>query len=287
MIKQTLPDVFFPSKVLSNEFSIDHYGKHARLPNEAYGPFKREYFLIHYITSGKGLYRVKGKSFTINKGECFLIRPDEETYYKSDENEPWEYYFIAFGGTMSKKIIDAIDWTDGYVLKVKDTDFVTDVMKNICHKRKPGLWNDYMVLGNAYRLIAALIKSGKGESVTEITDEKDMLLNKAMDYIKENYSANLSVSDVARAVNMHRVSLYRLFKEKLNLSIEQYIQNYRMSKAAYLLTNSDLSIQRIGESVGLFDYPHFCRQFKKYYKFTPSSYRKSFTQSKDENFKED
>ena len=54
MIKQKLPDVFFPSTILSNEFSIDHYGKHARLPNEAYGPSKREYYLIHFIIGGKG-----------------------------------------------------------------------------------------------------------------------------------------------------------------------------------------------------------------------------------------
>ena len=278
MIKQKLPDVFFPSTILSNEFSIDHYGKHARLPNESYGPSKREYYLIHFITSGKGLYRVKGKNYILNKGECFLIRPDEETYYKSDENDPWEYYFIAFGGTMSKKIIDSIEWIDGYILKVKDVDFVISVMKNICYNRKNGIWNDYMVLGNAYRLVGALIKSGKKGALLEMTDEKDKLLNKAIDYIKENYSEDLSVLSVARDVNMHRVSLYRLFKEKLNLSIEKYIQNYRMSKAAYLLTNSDLSIQRIGESVGLFDYPHFCRQFKKYYNFTPGEYRKHFSQ---------
>ena len=153
-------------------------------------------------------------------------------------------------------------------------------MKNICHNRKNGIWNDYMVLGNAYRLVGALIKSGKKGTSIGMTDEKDVLLNKAIEFIKENYSEDLSVQSVAHAVNMHRVSLYRLFKEKLNLSIEKYIQNYRMSKAAYLLTNSDLSIQRIGESVGLFDYPHFCRQFKKYYNFTPGEYRKHFSKKK-------
>jgi AraC-like DNA-binding protein len=75
---------------------------------------------------------------------------------------------------------------------------------------------------------------------------------------------------------MHRVSLYRLFKDYLNVSVENYLQNYRMDKAVFLLQNSDLSVTEICTRVGMSDYPHFCRQFKRHFGFTPSAYRKLF-----------
>ncbi|MBR4943291.1 MAG: helix-turn-helix transcriptional regulator, partial [Clostridia bacterium] len=87
----------------------------------------------------------------------------------------------------------------------------------------------------------------------------------------------IRVSDIADEVNMHRVSLYRLFKECLNVSVEKYLQNYRMDRAAFLLLNSDLSVTEICANVGMFDYPHFCRQFKLHFNFTPLEYRKFFS----------
>ena len=110
-----------------------------------------------------------------------------------------------------------------------------------------------------------------------------MALNKAIDFIRNNYDKGIRIPDIANEVNMHRVSLYRLFKERLNISVEEYIQNYRMDKAVFILLNSDLSITEIAVRVGMSDYPHFCRQFKKYYGFTPSEYRKQFAiKGKDE-----
>ncbi len=101
-------------------------------------------------------------------------------------------------------------------------------------------------------------------------------LNRAIDYIKRNFADGIKIMDVAREVNMHRTTLYRLFKEQLNVSVEKYIQNCRMDRAAYLLLNSDMTAAEVAENTGMFDYPHFCKQFKSYYGFSPTDYRKKF-----------
>jgi AraC-like DNA-binding protein len=270
------PEVFFPVGKNSNELSLYHYGKHGCLPGNSYGPNKRDYYLLHFVASGKGVYKVGGKTFHLQKNEGFLIRPNEETFYQADVGEPWEYYFVAFHGTIAEKMVNAVDWIDGYVIRPQNYQSIRSIMRAIYSVKKPDLWGEYMALGNLYMLWANLIKESERNKETELPSAQEDLLNKAIDYIKKNYERGIRVSDIANAINVHRVSLYRLFKECLNVSVEKYLQNYRMDKAVSLLQNTDLSVTEICARVGMFDYPHFCRQFKRHFGFTPSEYRKQF-----------
>ena len=270
------PEVFFPIDKSSNELSLYHYGKHVCLPENSYGPSKRNYYLLHFVTEGKGKYVVGDKTFQVQKNECFLIRPNEETIYQADKEEPWEYYFVAFHGTIAEQMVNAVDWIDGYIIRPQNYQSIRSIMRSIYAVKKPELWGEYMVLGHMYMLWANLIKESAQNKMAEANVGQEKLLNKAIDFIKKNYERGIRVADIAKEVNMHRVSLYRLFKECLNVSVEKYLQNYRMDKAVFLLQNSDLSVMEICMRVGMSDYPHFCRQFKRHFGFTPSEYRKLF-----------
>ena len=279
------PEVFFPVGKNSNELSLYHYGKHNCLPGNSYGPNKRDYYLLHFITEGKGTYTVGDKTFHLQKNEGFLIRPNEETFYQADIEEPWEYYFVAFHGTLAEKMVDEVDWIDGYVIRPHNHQSIRSVMRSIYAIKKPDLWGEYMALGHLYMMWAHLIKESKRTRETEIQSNQEDLLNKAIDYIKKNYECGIRVSDIANAINVHRVSLYRLFKDCLNVSVEKYLQNYRMDRAVFLLQNSDCSVTEICARVGMGDYPHFCRQFKRHFGFTPSEYRKLFMSKTNKNGK--
>lgn len=272
------PELVFSVDKSSNELSCYHYGKQACPPSNSYGPAKRNYYLIHFVTEGKGTYTVGDKTFHLHKNEAFLIRPNEETIYQADAKEPWEYYFVAFHGTVAERIVDEIDWIDGYIIRPANYQSVRKVMRNIHSIKKQDLCGEYMVIGNIYILLAHLVQESNRNKLDVTKYAKEDSLNKAIDFIKNNYDKGIRIPDIANEVNMHRVSLYRLFKERLNISVEEYVQNYRMDKAIVTLLNSDLSITEIAASVGMFDYPHFCRQFKRYYGFTPSQYRKQFSQ---------
>ena len=160
-----LPEVFFPVEKNSNELSLYHYGRHDCLPTSEYGPAKRDYYLLHFIADGKGTYTVKGKTFHLEKNEIFLIRPNEETFYRADEEEPWEYYFVAFHGIHAEKMVRAVDWIDGYIARPKNHQFVKSIMRSIYAVKKPAVWGEYMVLGNLYMLLANLVKETENEVV--------------------------------------------------------------------------------------------------------------------------
>ncbi len=61
-----------------------------------YGPAVREYYLIHYVTSGKGTFQADGKEYRLTSGDMFLIRPQQVTTYLADQKEPWSYIWVGF-----------------------------------------------------------------------------------------------------------------------------------------------------------------------------------------------
>ena len=73
-----------------------------------WGPGIRDHYLIHYIISGKGYYKVNNKTYTLVAGDTFLVYPNTEVIYYADENEPWEYAWVGFTGSDASMILKAI-----------------------------------------------------------------------------------------------------------------------------------------------------------------------------------
>ena len=270
----------FPKKKVNNELYVCHYGSHQVNACGEFGPAKRGYYLFHFIKSGKGVYYVDGKSFKLSKNQGFIIRPNEETYYRADERTPWEYEFVAFNGILAEELVGSVAWEDGYVVKPENYARIRRIMNSMVKIKDDELnksgGGNYQLIGELYLLFAELIKNG-GCAVYAEENERKVVLNKAIDYIKEHYFEELEVENVAKYVNMHRSNLFRLFKEELNVSVWQYVQNFRMDMAANLLCNTDLPVYEVANRVGMPDYPHFCRQFKSFFLETPKNFRKNFT----------
>ena len=49
-----------------------------------YGPATRTHWLIHFVESGFGIFRINGKEYSLGPGEMFVIPPFVETYYEAD-----------------------------------------------------------------------------------------------------------------------------------------------------------------------------------------------------------
>ena len=75
----------------------------------------------------------------------------------------------------------------------------------------------------------------------------------AIKYIQFNYSHDISIDDIAKAVGVSRSHLYRVFMSNVGQSPIDYLTSYRISEACFLLKNSQLSIAEIAVSVGFFD----------------------------------
>lgn len=96
---------------------------------------------------------------------------------------------------------------------------------------------------------------------------------KARDYIINHYQKPLSLNDVAEELDLNPSYLCRLFKEEMQTSFVTFLQNYRIEKAAELLSGTNDKIGEIGELVGYENQQYFNKVFKSIKGMSPSEFR--------------
>lgn len=111
-------------------------------------------------------------------------------------------------------------------------------------------------------------------TLSEQTDSN--LVTDAINFMKNYYMLPISSSDISDALSVSLPYLSRLFKEKTNTTLLQYLTEIRINHAKHLLTESDISLQNISYNVGFNDQNYFTRVFQKKTGSSPLKYRKRF-----------
>ena len=97
----------------------------------------------------------------------------------------------------------------------------------------------------------------------------------AKEYIIQNYSdSNLSISDISESLCVNQTYLRKMFKSEMDMTLTEYITQYRMQEAKRLLTTTDEKLSAIAEKVGFNDVSYFSNVFKKFYGISPRSMSK-------------
>jgi len=98
-------------------------------------------------------------------------------------------------------------------------------------------------------------------------------ISRAKQYIHEHQANDLSLSEVARAVNTSTYYFCKLFKKATGLNFTNYLSRVRIEKAKNLLINPNLRISEIAYEVGFQSLTHFNRVFRKMVGQSPTEYR--------------
>lgn len=101
------------------------------------------------------------------------------------------------------------------------------------------------------------------------------------DYISRHYPEHLTPEMLAERFNLSMPTLYRFFSQNFNMSPCNYINDYRLQRAALLLEHGRDPIKEIGIAVGFSDEFYFSKLFKKRYNFSPKAYREALTSASD------
>ena len=220
------------------ELSIFNCGHEYCQPGHTWGPGVRDHYLIHLVVAGKGVYQVNGASHTLQEGDLFLAKPNQLITYAADETDP---------------------------------QTVREALYNIYLSRGPEPQCEALMTGYLYIFMAHLMKEAR-EAMPNVGSSSSQYVLAAIKYIQFNYSHDISVDDIAKAVGVSRSHLYRVFMSNVGQSPIDYLTSYRISEACSLLKNSSLSIAEIAVSVGFFDQFYFSRVFKKVKGVPPSKY---------------
>ena len=272
---QCLEDI----KETSMEITLVHMGKEQCKSNHAVSASRDEY-IIHFIIAGKGFYSAGGKTWSIEAGQMFLIYPGERIFYCSDENNPWSYLWIGFKGLRVDTLLKKCGFSkSNLVLPAPAPDEYMGCFDNLFKHRALNFSDDLYRESALLKLFAILINLHNQfvfEDHPEETKYSDNIyVNVAIDYIGQMYMQGIGVSEIAEAIGISRAHLNHVFQKELNISIQKFLIDFRMHKAANLLVSTTMSIREISDQIGYNDQLVFSRAFKNKFGMSPRNYRTS------------
>ncbi len=112
------------------------------------------------------------------------------------------------------------------------------------------------------------------EYIKQNKREDDYIISYILDYVENHYSEDIYLNLFAEKLKLTGAYISSYFKEKMNVNLTDYINNYRIKKAVALSENPQNKNKDIAEMVGLPNINTFIRLFKKYTGYTPGEYRK-------------
>lgn len=105
-------------------------------------------------------------------------------------------------------------------------------------------------------------------------------VQKVKQYIDENYSKPLRLSDLADLVGMTPVAFSRFFRQRTDRTLSEYIVDIRLGYAARMLVDSSKNISEICYECGFNNLSNFNRSFKTRKGLTPREFRAMFKKNK-------
>ena len=97
---------------------------------------------------------------------------------------------------------------------------------------------------------------------------------RAQQYVRKEYGRDISVSDIAQRVGVSEGHLRRLFKQEMNMSIVDYLTDYRIRQAKHLLRDHLVPNADIWKETGFSSAQYFSFVFKKKEGISPKEYQK-------------
>lgn len=241
-----------------------------------WGPGIRDHYLIHYIINGKGTYTVRGNTFDLKTGDCFLVYPNTEVIYQADNDDPWEYAWVGFTGSDAAMILQATDFSKSTPV-LSQIEYGETVKKNILHiydARGSEFKNAVEMTGRLYTMLSTFMHNANTQLPQATANS---YVQKSIEFITSNYSYPITVEDIAAYVGLSRSHLFRSFESVLEMSPKKYLTDFRIKQACYLLEHSSLSITAIANSIGFDNGLYFSKTFHKNKGMSPKEYRKQIS----------
>ena len=136
---------------------------------------------------------------------------------------------------------------------------------------------ELIVIGTISQLFATILQEGlytSNQSIAGESTHKIGLIKTVLEYIELHYASSVTLNDLAAAANMNPRYFCRFFRSITHQSPMEYVNMYRIEKAAQMLLRTRLPVTNVCMECGFNECSNFIKVFRKYKGVTPNQYRK-------------
>lgn len=269
-----IPNEGFPFKLFQFEGKDGHYvrEKHWHRSIEIFAVFE-----------GTLAFFINEEEYPLGSGEFILLNSNEIHSISSPEANRTIVLQIPMN------VLRNVETGEGLILfthspKRQDSKIMELIGSMYQELQDRGSEYEWKVQSDFFMLVYLLLtKYRKREILPEEIRHYRKLnrLSTITDYIRENYTKELSLEMVADRFGYSPSYLSRMFRKYAQTNYKTYLQNVRIEYGFQELANTDHTIGEIALNNGFPNQKAFTREFKKKYGILPSEYRRGQKNAKD------
>ena len=156
---------------------------------------------------------------------------------------------------------------------IEDIGKYQEIFKNLCKYYETRTKQDEIIQQSlVLELIYMLSKDVHIQTQNSKFKSNRFDIDKALKYIKENLTENLSLQTVADHVMLSPIHFHNCFKSAVGKTLHEYVEEQRIKVAVNLLLTTDLTLTQIAFQCGFSSQSYFSYVFKRKMKMTPRKY---------------
>lgn len=258
----------------SLDFVIQEFGYEKCISTKRFVYSTKDYYLIHFVLSGEGYFEINQRKYCLERGGLFFIPPNSNANYYPNSQDPWEYIWVGFNGLRAEEFLrDSGLSLEHPVFKSNEPVFLRNLSDLFQCYNDTTIYRDLFLFSIMFKFFYLLSLSNNRLS-NEKSSSKIAIINRAKDFISNNYEHDISVKDIANDVAVTPEYLSAIFKSVEGISTITYLKKVRMSVAISLMHGTNLKIKDISAKCGYQSSLYFSNDFKKYYGVNPTEYIK-------------
>ena len=244
--------------------------------------------MIAYVKSGKLTVETATNAYNLHLGDIYFIAPNQRYRISNHINANVDVVLLNLSTptAVTQEFIpqglirNLTTGNSTQFAKISpDFPYYATLLEDFKTIKKAetdkGEFYQLLVHGKMYDIFYILFSNGIIRIVeAETQGKKYRALRKITDYINENFCESISLDTIAQTTGLSRYYVSHLFKELMNTTFVNYVNELRLTRAAMLLTTTDTPVIEIAGMSGFNNISNFNRSFKMYYDTTPSKYRK-------------
>lgn len=228
-----------------------------------YGPQVRHCGL-NFGLRGSGEMKVLDRTYPLGPGDSVWYLPGEDNSAFAI-NGSWEYDWVVFGGPLAGAIL--LSYRYPRRLTGAKVQTVEPIFQELFRKiDSPSTENRRELAALLLKLFAAV--GGPADN------QRPTLPKLFLEIIEREYAdPNLNINIVCERLRVSPATLHRVISGELHHPPGQYLRNYRIMRAHFMLRNTTLPVGEIAAACGFADENYFCRQIRRNSGCSPLEFR--------------
>ena len=235
---------------------------------------------LTYAISGRATVYSGDRVLTMSAGQIHWIRQGEYHRIVADPAENFHYCCIGFYPDAREQSIRpflrAVEGREDFLVEdVGDLKSLFTRLINECFIPDEG--SDLMIhycLCQILLLLYRILNGRGGETLNRLNGTSSgQAVYRVLKYIDREYLHLTQVRQIAEALNYSEYHLCHVFREKMDMTVKEYLMRKKLTTAATLLESSSMTVSEIAEQLNFSSLHAFGQAFRRYMGASPSQYR--------------